>query len=379
MGVVYQARQLALHRTVALKMILSGAHATPKDVARFCAEAEVIARLQHPNIVQIYDIGQAGGSALFRSRVCGRRQHGPAIERQAPAGTRGGRAWSKPWRGPCTPLMRVASCTATSSPPISCWTSAISSRQIRTDSDTLGPDSNAERRWLRPCPRLPTSAWPSAPTATGDDARAKHDPTVTGEIFMGTPNYMAPEQAATPRRPVGPAADVYALGAILYELLAGRPPFTGETPLDTVLQVLHDEPVSVTRLQPKVPRDVETICLKCLQQGSPQSLRQRAWSWRTILHRFQSGEPIRRGRRRYCTSGESSPSATKAWLPCSRASWRRWPWGQSRPASSPCAGRAAPPRRPGERRGSAAGVPCSPGSRRRSLARRRRRGGCSPS
>jgi hypothetical protein len=288
MGVVYQARQLGLERTVALKMVLTGIHTGPKDLARFRAEAALIARLQHPNIVQIYDVGEAAGRPYF------------VLEFVA------GGSLAQHLQGTPQPARPAAQLVETLARAVhAAHANGVIHRDLKP-ANILLEGSGLEgqgsgKKFLRQSdpPRLISSFLTPKITDFGvakcaggvGEAPDLRGPTVTGEL-LGTPNYMAPEQAMVPRQPVGPAADVYALGAILYELLTGRPPFTGETPLATVAQVLHNEPVSVANLQPNVPRELEIISLKCLRKEP----RQRYGSARELaedLQRFLRDEPIR--------------------------------------------------------------------------------------
>jgi hypothetical protein len=287
-GIVYKARQVALPRIVALKMVLNGAHAGPKDLARFRAEAAVIARLQHPNIVQVYDVGEAAGR--------------PYLTLEFVAGG----SLAQHLHGMPQPVRSTAQLVETVARAVhAAHANGVVHRDLKPANILL---QNADCTLQNEKPGQPAvlkseisnlhSAMPKiadfglAKCVAGDgEAPGLGGPTVTGE-FLGTPQYMAPEQAATPRQPVTPAADVYALGAILYELLTGRPPFVGEIPLDTLLQVLHNEPVSVTSLRPNVPRDLETICLKCLQK-EPRKRYASALELAEDLQRFLRDEPIR--------------------------------------------------------------------------------------
>jgi tetratricopeptide (TPR) repeat protein/tRNA A-37 threonylcarbamoyl transferase component Bud32 len=257
MGVVYKARQLSLNRIVALKMILTGAHAGPEELARFRSEAEAVAALQHPNIVQIFEVGEHDGLPYLALEYV----DGGSLAQQA--------------RGlPQAP--------------------AAAAKLVETLARAVhhAHQCGVIHRDLKPGNVLLSSGLLPKMTDFGLAKRlsAAQAATPTGHI-LGTPGYMAPEQAAGKSAAVGPAADVHALGAILYELLTGRPPFLGGTLLETLEQVWHHEPVPPSQLQPKVQRDLETICLKCLQK-QPEQRYASALALADDLGRFQRGEPI---------------------------------------------------------------------------------------
>jgi serine/threonine protein kinase len=284
MGVVYRARQIGLDRTVALKMVLPGVLAGPKDVARFRAEAAALARLQHPNIVQIYDIGETAGRPYF------------VFEFVA------GGSLAQYLQGRPQPVRPAAQLVETLARAVhAAHANGVIHRDLKPANILLRDEleeAGGESPDLLPLTVRLASLVPKitdfglAKCAGGEgDVPDPRGLTITGDL-VGTPNYMAPEQAIVPRQPVGPAADIYSLGAVLYEIMTGRPPFAGETPLATVLQVLDNEPVSVTSLQPNVPRDLETICLKCIRKEPGQRYRN-ALELAEDLQRFLRDEPIR--------------------------------------------------------------------------------------
>jgi WD40 repeat protein/Tfp pilus assembly protein PilF/tRNA A-37 threonylcarbamoyl transferase component Bud32/DNA-directed RNA polymerase subunit RPC12/RpoP len=261
MGVVYKARQTKLGRVVALKMILAGGHAGEAELARFRTEAEAIARLQHPNIVQIYEVGEQNGLPYFSLEFCG----GGSLEKEL--------------NGTPLPPKKVAALV-----------------EALARAMQAAHEQGVIHRDLKPANVLRTKD--GTPKITDFGLAKKLDEkgqTATGSV-MGTPSYMAPEQAGhqpdSQAGGIGPACDVYALGAILYECLTGRPPFKAATPLDTILQVVADEPVPPRQLQPRTPRDLETVCLKCLQKH-PKKRYASAEALAADLRRFQAGEPIK--------------------------------------------------------------------------------------
>jgi formylglycine-generating enzyme required for sulfatase activity len=255
MGIVYRARQVALDRLVALKMILQADHAGTEERDRFRTEAEAVARLQHPNIVQIHEVGEHAGLPYYSLEYCA-----------------GGSLAQKLDGTPLPPSQAAQLVQTLAHAMHAAHTQHIVHRDLKPANVLLTQDGTAKVADFGLARRL--------------DRRGA---TRTGAV-MGTPSYIAPEQAQG-KKGVGPATDVYALGAILYELLTGRPPFKSATDLDTMLQVISQEPVSVRRLQPKVPRDLETICHQCLHKD-PKKRYASAAALAEDLRRFAAGEPV---------------------------------------------------------------------------------------
>jgi serine/threonine-protein kinase len=236
MGVVYRARHLRLNRPVALKMLLAGDCATPSDRARFQREAEAVANLRHANIVQVYDVGEQDGRPFFTMEIV---PGGSLAEKLA---------------GVPQPAREAASLVVTLAEAVgAAHQGGIVHRDLKPANILLTPDGT---------PKI------------GDFGLARRlesgERLTQSGALLGTPSYMAPEQARGRTRTLGPPVDIYALGAILYELLTGRPPFQGETAADTMQQVMAQDPVPPARLNPRVPRDLETICLKCLHKEPPR-------------------------------------------------------------------------------------------------------------
>jgi tetratricopeptide (TPR) repeat protein len=275
MGVVYQARQISLKRLVALKMILAGSHAGPEELARFRREAEVVARLRHPHVVQVYEVGEAEGRPFISLEL---------VE---------GGSLSRKLNGTPLPAREAARLVQTLAGAVqAAHECGIVHRDLNPANVLLTRSDRPEALSLTP-DTAPAERYEPKITDFGLAKQINRGPgeTQSGAV-MGTPAYMAPEQAAGRTREVGPANDVYALGAILYELLTGRPPFKAATLLDTLQQVMTAEPVPPSRLQPKVPRDLETVCLKCLQK-EPRKRYASATELAEDLRRFLAGEPVR--------------------------------------------------------------------------------------
>jgi tRNA A-37 threonylcarbamoyl transferase component Bud32 len=276
MGIVYKARQKSLNRIVALKMIRAGRLADDADVKRFRTEAEAAANLQHPNIVAIHEIGEHEGQHYFTMDY---------VE---------GKDLAKLTAGSPLPIAKATHYVKTIAEAISyAHRQGTLHRDLKPHNVLIGQHDE---------PRI---------TDFGLAKLTKQDSTLTQEgVILGSPSYMPPEQAAGKLQEVGPQSDVYSIGAVLYQLLTGRAPFVAETAVGTMKKVLEDDPVPPAKLNPKVPEDLETICLKCLQKAPSQRYGSAA-ELVLELERFLNFEPI-----------EASPASR----------WRRsWSWVQKNP------------------------------------------------
>jgi formylglycine-generating enzyme required for sulfatase activity len=255
MGVVYKARHLTLNRVEALKMILHAAHAGPDERERFLREAEVIAAVNHPGVVRVHDFGTHEGAPYLAMEFC-----------------EGGNLAKKLAGKPLPPREAADLVEQTARAVQAAHQRGIVHRDLKPSNVLLTKEG--------------------APKVSDFGLARRLDVggglTQTGAV-MGTPSYVAPEQARSSKE-AGPAADVYSLGAILYECLTGRPPFLAASPLETLQQVLSQEPPAPRSLNPAVPRDLETVCLKCLHK-EPSKRYASAGALADDLRRWLAGEP----------------------------------------------------------------------------------------
>ncbi len=260
-GVVYRARHRALNRLVALKMILAGPHLAPETRQRFRVEAQAIARLQHSNIVQVHEVGEQAGCPYLALEL---------VEGQNLA------RWIA---GVPHPADQAARIVATLAHAVDyAHHHGVIHRDLKPANVLLAADGTAKITDFGLAKILP------------GPGVAEERMTQSGMI-LGTPSYIAPEQARGQAKEAGPGVDIYSLGAMLYELLTGRPPFQGTSPMDTLLQAAHQEPVPAARLVAHLPRDLDTICMKCLEKD-PAKRYATAGALAADLEHFLSDEPI---------------------------------------------------------------------------------------
>ena len=257
MGVVYKARQVTLNRLVAVKMIRVGVLASEADIHRFRSEAEAAGSLRHPHIVAIHEVSEHEGQHYFSMDLIEGKNLAELVREH-------------PW-----PAERAAACVKTIAEAIH-----------------YSHQRGILHRDLKPSNVMVDVFGAPHITDFGLAKRIEEDSQLTASgAVVGTPSYMAPEQTVGKRAGASAASDVYSMGAILYELLTSRPPFQGETPLDTLKLVRETEPVSPRLLNPKVPRELETICLKCLEK-EPKRRYATAQEFADDLNRFLCHEPI---------------------------------------------------------------------------------------
>jgi serine/threonine protein kinase len=257
MGIVYKARQLSLNRVVALQLVLSGQFASEEEVERFRREAEAAANLDHPNIVAIHEVGQHEGQQYFSMAYVEGRSLAEIIR-----------------KSPLSPVQAARYVETVARAVEYAHQQGTLHRDLKPANILIDRDVQ---------PRIPDFG-------LARRVEADSELTNSGQI-LGSPSYMPPEQASAEHGTVGPSSDVYALGAVLYDRVIGRPPFQAETPPDTLPRVLGSEPASPRSLNPSVPRDLETICLKCLEK-EPKNRYLTARELAEELRRLLNGEPI---------------------------------------------------------------------------------------